>query len=240
MTYTPGRYPKVKASNQAYYFRNKAAIAASRYAWAKARKALVFTAYGGLCACGVKAVRLEKLESLDPEAQKLKGGVLVKWIIDHEFPTGIWLRCNTCFKAATVRGPEKCRKWRDGRDAEQVALAHDSNLGCTARYRADHPDRILTLKRNRRAAKLSTGTVTTEEWEAIKEAAGQKCVACGREIRLSMDHIIPLALGGPHLLRNIQPLCHSCNSRKNIKTTDYRTPEMKQKLGITDPEDDDA
>jgi 5-methylcytosine-specific restriction endonuclease McrA len=110
----------------------------------------------------------------------------------------------------------------------------ECNLKACASYRKNHPDRRLEIKRNRRAAKLSSGTITTEQWELVKEAAGHCCVACHRALKLSMDHIIPLVKGGPHTIENIQPLCHSCNSRKNVKTHDYRTPEMKKALGISE------
>lgn len=44
------------------------------------------------------------------------------------------------------------------------------------------------------------------------------CVACEREGRVTpatdVDHIVPLADGGRDEWSNLQPLCHSCHSRK--------------------------
>lgn len=231
---TKGRYQEVKDVNKAYYLKNKNTIAASRYAWHKARYARIIQAYGGACACGSTDVRLEKLPTLSPEAQHLKGGVLHKWVVDQGFPEGFRLRCPTCIKAQKTPASLKCRRWRSTRTTEQVAQAKQANLRACAVYRKNHPDRRLEIKRNRRAAKLSTGTITTAQWEQVKEAAGHRCVACHKALKLSMDHIIPLVKGGPHTIENIQPLCHSCNSRKNVKTHDYRTPEMKQALGIVE------
>jgi 5-methylcytosine-specific restriction endonuclease McrA len=236
----PGRYPKVKDSNHAYYLRNKIDIAASRYAWAKAQKAKVLAHYGGACPCGSTLnVRLEKLPTLAPGAQTLRGGVLVKWIIDNGFPQGFRLRCNACVKDQKLPAAAKCKRWRETvRTPAQVLGEAQANLEASARYRKNHPDKRLETKRNRRAAKLSTGTVTTAEWERVKTAADHKCVACHREVRLTMDHVVPLVKGGPHTIENIQPLCHSCNSRKNVKDHDYRTPEMLQRLGLASKKDE--
>jgi len=47
------------------------------------------------------------------------------------------------------------------------------------------------------------------------------CRECLKEGRLTpateVDHIIPLASGGTNDLENLQPLCHSCHSRKTAK-----------------------
>ena len=233
-----GRYPKVKEANRAYYFRNKETVAAGRYAWHKARYARILAAYGGACACGSTDVRLEKLSTLPEAAKGLKGGVLHKWIVDNEFPPHFRLRCPRCIAAQKLPAADKCRRWRDERRTpEQAERDHVANMGACARYRKNNPEKRLETKRNRRAAKLSTGTVTRAEWEAVKAAAGHRCVGCGAEKRLSMDHIVPLVLGGPHTLANIQPLCHSCNSRKNVKVVDHRPSEMKKALGLEGTEE---
>lgn len=230
----PGRYPKVKESNRNYYLRNKETIAASRYAWAKARRGRILAAYGGCCACGATDnLRFEKTSTTPTEAVGLKRGVLDKWIIDNGFPQGFRLRCATCVLAQKKTPAEKCKSWRAGRSPEQVGKAKVSNVKSTARYRRNHPDRRLEVKRNRRAAKLSTGVVTKEDWDRVLEAADHKCVACASTRKLTMDHIVPLVKGGPHTVANIQPLCHSCNSKKNVKDHDYRSDEMLERLGLS-------
>lgn len=52
---------------------------------------------------------------------------------------------------------------------------------------------------------------------------GNVCVCCGAKGRLTVDHVIPLCLGGSNTIDNIQPLCRSCNPSKGIKIIDYRT-----------------
>jgi len=47
------------------------------------------------------------------------------------------------------------------------------------------------------------------------------CRECLKQGRLTpateVDHIVPLASGGTNDLENLQPLCHSCHSRKTAK-----------------------
>lgn len=95
------------------------------------------------------------------------------------------------------------------------------------KWKIDNPDRVKVNHQKRRARKrdASTGNFTVLDWINIKQFFGYECPACYKrepEIKLTMDHIIPLVLGGIHGINNIQPLCFSCNSRKNKNTVDYR------------------
>lgn len=70
----------------------------------------------------------------------------------------------------------------------------------------------------------NSGEFTIGEWELLKKQYGFTCPCCGRnepEIQLTIDHIIPVVKGGSNYIENIQPLCRSCNSKKNIKIIKY-------------------
>jgi len=90
--------------------------------------------------------------------------------------------------------------------------------------------------------KASVGYYTPKQWTKLCELCNDKCVRCGRDVKLSPDHIIPASRGGSTFISNIQPLCSGCNARKsNIYTNDYRPEHVKEwakreveKMGITD------
>ena len=83
----------------------------------------------------------------------------------------------------------------------------------------------------------------------LKRLCQMKCLSCGRTegekvkrpwtskegwnfyytyiTKLCADHVLPLSLGGPDKLENIQVLCTSCNTSKRSQIEDYRSDEIK-------------
>jgi 5-methylcytosine-specific restriction endonuclease McrA len=81
------------------------------------------------------------------------------------------------------------------------------------------------VKRARQRA-LSAGYrgphFTGEEWLALVLECGGRCLRCGSSEDLTVDHVIPLSLGGPNTIENVQPLCSACNGIKGCEAVDYR------------------
>lgn len=48
------------------------------------------------------------------------------------------------------------------------------------------------------------------------------CLRCGVNKDLTIDHVIPVSLGGSNHHSNLQVLCRSCNSIKGNYPEDYR------------------
>ncbi len=80
--------------------------------------------------------------------------------------------------------------------------------------------RNRSLKRLR----IDSGFHTFGEWELLKKQYGYICPCCKLQepdIKLTVDHIIPLSKGGTDLIDNIQPLCMKCNVKKHTKVIKY-------------------
>lgn len=81
-------------------------------------------------------------------------------------------------------------------------------------------DKGSISRRNAKARRRNAlGRFTLEEWEQKLQQFGNRCanLFCRKLTKLTVDHIIPIILGGPNTIDNIQPLCKSCNSKKGVK-----------------------
>jgi 5-methylcytosine-specific restriction endonuclease McrA len=93
------------------------------------------------------------------------------------------------------------------------------------RYCKNNPKTISHLKARRYAReKGAKGSHTLNDWEMLKANNGYKCVICKEIKPLTKDHIIPLSEGGSDYIKNIQPLCRNCNSKKWKHI--YENPEL--------------
>lgn len=121
----------------------------------------------------------------------------------------------------TSKSPQKAayRKRR-------YAATRERQIKTSLDWQKNNPARHAANEQRRRAIKTASGgSYTLAEWEALKRQYNYTCLSCGRqepEIRLTVDHIIPVTKGGSSFIDNLQPLCFSCNSSKNNKVIDYR------------------
>lgn len=117
---------------------------------------------------------------------------------------------------------EKLREYKLKRGDEISRKANER----TKKWIAENPEKRAEQQRNRRARKHNNGgTITANEWENLKRKYNYTCLCCGKrepDVKITLDHVIPLILGGSHSIDNAQPLCFSCNSSKQAKHIDYR------------------
>jgi len=129
---------------------------------------------------------------------------------------------------SAARNPESIRasraKWRAAnvekrrrQDWEYRQKNKAAQTTYAATWRAANPDASRAIVRNRRARiKACEGTHTAADIQELIASQGGKCAFCRTSIikRRHVDHIMPLALGGPNNKRNLQILCRTCNQRK--------------------------
>lgn len=94
------------------------------------------------------------------------------------------------------------------------------------KYTRLHPEKSAQYFNNRRARlQQANGSFTSKEWKKLCKHYNYTCLCCRRqepEIKLTVDHVVPLSKGGANSIENIQPLCQSCNSSKHRRIIDYR------------------
>lgn len=121
-------------------------------------------------------------------------------------------------KGRKITWANKISEALKGRYIGNLSPSWKHGLSRTKEYKA-HYDRIKREKR--RNAK---GSYSREEWENLKKKYGYMCLCCKRfepEIKLTVDHIVPIRKGGMNVTDNLQPLCRSCNSKKHLKIIKY-------------------
>jgi len=130
-------------------------------------------------------------------------------------------------RAHYAKNKDKCLDWHRKNYATNKAAILARNKA----WAVANPDSIRQLSlegTNRRNARLkgAEGSHTREEWMALVERCGHKCVCCGERKKLTRDHIIPILAGGSDYIANIQPLCRECNSSKgNRRVINYLLDE---------------
>jgi 5-methylcytosine-specific restriction endonuclease McrA len=114
--------------------------------------------------------------------------------------------------------PETHRVWSQKNRARIKSIA---NL-----WRKNNPDRVSGYNRTTKARRMSVeGKITAREWNDLKARYNYTCLRCRQqepEIKLTLDHVLPLVKGGKNVIENAQPLCLSCNCSKKDKHIDYR------------------
>lgn len=90
-----------------------------------------------------------------------------------------------------------------------------------ARKRSQYdPVQTAVYYQQRRARKVSADNrrVTKADIRRLYERQDGRCLACGKDARLTVDHLIPLSRGGRHAIGNLAGLCGGCNSSKRDLT----------------------
>lgn len=144
-------------------------------------------------------------------------------------------RCLKCLaehkRTVRARDPERFRRlqraWHKRNPDKIKRYARTNYLKNKPRYfaqakkwRLANPkkwSKIMAFQNaKRRSRKLANGGegFTVDHWKELLRRANGICVYCLKEKANSVDHFIPLKIGGRDDFRNIVPSCTRCNSTK--------------------------
>lgn len=131
-------------------------------------------------------------------------------------------QCKTCRRKRVM---ESFERHKDKRVAEQRAYYQRNRAKLVAgavQWARDNPERAALTSRLKKQRRRAAGVLTVAEWREIQARYGHRCLACGTDGPLTIDHVVPVSKGGANTATNVQPLCGPCNSSKATKTLDYR------------------
>ena len=138
---------------------------------------------------------------------------------------------------------DKQQKWSAKYRANNLEKVRETNR----KYANSMPEKRRQRERKRRALKFKNGHVPYTESQAL-ELYGKTCHLCnlpidltatrqpgkpGWERGLHIDHVVPLANGGPDIIENVRPAHGLCNLRKGAKMgniQDEFEPELDEDL----------
>ena len=87
------------------------------------------------------------------------------------------------------------------------------------KWQNDNPEKRRENHHRRRARVANAaGSFTAEQWQARLEYHGNRCIYCGCDGKMTIEHLIPLVRGGTNWPSNLAPSCRSCNCSKGTKT----------------------
>lgn len=146
-------------------------------------------------------------------------------------PGGLSYYCKQCqkksSKAWSEANPHYAKQWRtsnEDRVRERRKQYTSKVREQVARWRKDNPAAARATKQRRRAALNGAFTSSTikDDIRLVRDLF-HRCLKCGSDENLQLDHVVPISIGGDNAYWNFQILCRSCNSSKgNRSSADYR------------------
>jgi len=113
---------------------------------------------------------------------------------------------------------EQRRYWKENPQAERTYRSKWNGVQWRWKYMTDPEFNSHERQRNseKKARNRQNHTVRLRR-DALRQqfaAFDSNCCYCGSADRIVIDHFIPRSKGGPHVLTNLVPACHRCNTSK--------------------------
>ena len=139
--------------------------------------------------------------------------------------------CTDCFRENTLRwraaNRDKLRECVRNYRRKNMATLRERNLERYYRnheqYKSKHQEWMranpekkaqYSRKRHKHAVANGRNDLTADDVREIAALQGGRCALCARKVKLTVDHMLALSKGGENTRRNVQMLCHPCNSGK--------------------------
>lgn len=144
---------------------------------------------------------------------------------DGKYPS-----CKDCRKSAYDANIEEIRRkdsirrkqkleYRRQYDKKRYSERTDELKLKASKWAMKNPHKRQVIVERRRARKANaTGSFSSEQWKARLAYYGGKCIYCGTDQNIQIEHRIPLSRGGTNWPSNLVPACQTCNCRKGTKT----------------------
>jgi len=107
----------------------------------------------------------------------------------------------------------KCNKQLEGQQKKYCSI-YCSKLYLKSLYRKRKRDELNEYKRKRRSDGKEKKSQYRDSRKIKKLKEGGKCRACNSLENLTVNHIVPLAIGGGNEDSNLEILCVTCNSKE--------------------------
>lgn len=134
----------------------------------------------------------------------------------NEIPVRILVALGLDANEATHRDCKMCGEPRPVDDFS--TLAPSICIDCSEKVLYDNPSALVRLEAYSKSTLPPINAV-----RVLLTAVYKVCCKCGSKGRPSVDHIVPLSMGGEHEWDNLQLLCKKCNTSKgNREQVDYR------------------
>jgi len=131
-------------------------------------------------------------------------------------------QCKTCRRKLVMESFERHKEKRVSEQREYYQRNREKLVANSVQWAKDNPERAALTSRLKKQRRRAAGVLTADEWRQIQAQYGHRCLACGSDGPLTIDHVVPVSKGGANTAANVQPLCGPCNSSKGTKTIDYR------------------
>lgn len=157
-----------------------------------------------------RANNREKVREINnrPGAAEKRRAVTDRWRLENAE------RVRDQARAWRAANPEYGRAWRE---ANAERCSEYARAGAEA-----NPTRRAEKSARYRARMIGAPVVERIDRAAIIARDRQTCHLCGERVpdgEVTLDHIVPLAIGGEHTSRNLAVAHHSCNSAKGTRAS---------------------